>query len=219
MARRRGALGLLLDLLFPPACFGCHRRGEWLCADCRRDLPRLGPDGALRAGVGGLAASWSAYAFDGALRGAIHRLKYAGARHYAEPLGELLADSWVFGEMAGARADVVVPVPLHPRRESERGYNQSLLLARELGADRCLPVDDRALQRTRDTASQTRLSAAKRRENVAGAFQAERGRVAGRRVLLVDDVQTTGSTLAECAAALRRAGATEVWAVTVARAR
>lgn len=205
----------LLDLMFPPVCVGCRRRGEWLCPKCREGLRRLdGATGHSRR-VGPLEGVWSAYAFDGALRQGIHQLKYRGARHLAEPLGALLLDSWQLGVPA---ADVVVPVPLHPSRERERGYNQSALLAAELAREIGLPVDSRTLRRTRPTPPQTRLSAAERRQNVVGAFVAAPGALAGRRALLVDDVCTTGSTLAACAAALRSAGCAGVWAVTVARA-
>jgi ComF family protein len=114
--------------------------------------------------------------------------------------------------------DVIVPVPLHPARLRRRGYNQAALLARELGRRVGLPVEERALQRVRATRSQMRLSAADRRRNVQGAFRCADGRVRGRRVLLLDDVCTTGATLEACADALRAGGAESVWALTLARA-
>ena len=219
MATRRGLLAFLLDLLYPPVCVGCQRRGEWLCADCRETLPRLGERQARRVPSGSLDGSWSACAFDGSVRVAIHRLKYGRARHFAEPLAEVLAEAWTLAVRSGADPEALVPVALHQTREAERGYNQAALLAALLGKAIGLPVESRALRRTRDTPSQTRLSAAERRANVAGAFAADPARVDGRRIMLIDDVETTGSTLSACAVALRDAGATAVWSVTVARAR
>jgi ComF family protein len=113
---------------------------------------------------------------------------------------------------------VLVPVPLHPRRRRERGYNQSELLARELGARTGLEVAARALVRRVDTPPQAGLSAAGRRRNVAGAFAVRRRtRVAGRVVILLDDVLTTGATALACARILREAGAAEVRLLSVAR--
>jgi ComF family protein len=205
---------LILDLIFPPVCVGCRRRGDWLCADCRAGFTDLGPAG-VSGRIGPLDGACAAHAFDGALRDAIHHLKYQGARHLAEPLGELLVESYWLGSLD---VDVIVPVPLHPSRQSERGYNQSELLARELARAIGLPCEVGALRRVRPTPAQTHLSAEERRRNVAGAFVASETRPGGARVLLVDDVFTTGSTLAACAAALRAGGAARVSAVTVARA-
>ena len=114
--------------------------------------------------------------------------------------------------------DLVVPVPLFGRRQRLRGYNQSALLARELARLDGLPLAVRALSRRRDTPPQARsVDAETRRRNVAGAFAADRRQVEGRRVLLVDDVMTTGATLDACAQALRQGGAASVWALTFAR--
>jgi len=130
------------------------------------------------------------------------------------PLGELLAAALPRDE----RIDAVVPVPLHWRRRWARGFNQSELLARGI-ARRCGVPMVRVLHRTRPTATQTGLSNTGRRHNVAGAFQVRRPQsVAGKRILLVDDVMTTGSTAAACARALRRAGAGRIVVLTVARA-
>ena len=128
------------------------------------------------------------------------------------PLGELLAAALPRDE----RFDGVVPVPLHWRRRWQRGFNQSELLARAIARSRGVPLMA-ALRRVRHTATQTGLSNTSRRRNVAGAFQV-RLPVAGKRILLIDDVMTTGSTVAACAAALRRAGALRIVVLTVARA-
>jgi ComF family protein len=163
--------------------------------------------------------------YDGALRDVLHAFKYEGRLSLARPLARLMA---AHGAELLARADLVVPVPLHPRRERQRGFNQAWELARRLGLPAC-----RALRRTRPTVAQVGLSAAGRRHNVAGAFAvraawrpgprapAARGsghRLGGACVLLVDDVATTGATLDACAAALLSGGARAVLALTAARA-
>jgi ComF family protein len=119
----------------------------------------------------------------------------------------------------GLRFDAILPVPLHPKRQAERGYNQSALLARRLGRVVALPVREDVLRRVRSTPPQVGLDRAKRRENVAGAFACppDHPALVGKTLLLVDDVCTVGATLAACAEALRAAGAREVWALTVAR--
>ena len=152
------------------------------------------------------------------MRDLLHALKFDGRRSLAPRLGALIR---VRCAPVLDRADAVIPVPLHPRREWTRGFNQAELIARELG----LPVW-RQLRRRRHTSSQSTLAAAERWRNVAGAFalgrrfcgRARQSRLAGARVVLVDDVQTTGATLEACAEVLEHAGVHEVRAVTVARA-
>jgi ComF family protein len=126
-----------------------------------------------------------------------------------------MAEWWEEQQIA---VDVIVPVPLHPRRLRERGYNQATLLAQVLGRRMERPVRAKAVERVRNTRSQMRLDAAERRSNVAGAFRSLDDRVSGRRILLIDDVCTTGATLDACAKALQEAGATWVHALTLARA-
>lgn len=158
--------------------------------------------------------------YDGALREIIHAFKYQGRRSLARPLAERLRSA---GADLLAGADIAVPVPLHPRRQRQRGFNQAADLARGLG----LPAVD-ALRRTRPTRSQVELPAAQRHGNVRGAFEAVAARTArpwrpamppldGLVVVLVDDVSTTGATLDACARALKAAGAREVRALTAAR--
>jgi ComF family protein len=152
--------------------------------------------------------------YDGALRAIIHALKYEGRRSLARPLAARIRDRC---RAALDGADLVVPVPLHPSRRRQRGFNQALDLSRRLG----LPVAQ-ALRRVRATGSQTELSEEERRRNVRAAFAPSRrwwivNRIAGKVVVLVDDVSTTGATLNECALALKRLGAHEVRAVTAAR--
>jgi len=150
------------------------------------------------------------------MREAIHRLKYSNSQDLAAPLGEMMVSYW---QDVHLPADVIVPVPLHARRLRERGYNQATLLARELGKGVGLPVLENALIRVRDTSPQVDLSAEERKENVRGAFHCPDDRLAGKNVLLVDDVYTTGATLEACSSALKQRGVRNVWALTLARAR
>lgn len=156
----------------------------------------------------------SLYAFEGPVREAVHLLKYGRRTMLAPALGALLAG----GAGPSVRgADLVVPVPLQLRRLRQRGFNQSLLLARALSERLGAPIDARVLRRVRGTRPQVGLHASQRAENVRGAFIVSGRGLEGRDVLLVDDVYTTGATARECAAALARAGA-RVRVLTLARA-
>jgi ComF family protein len=142
-------------------------------------------------------------------------LKYRRDIILADTLALQLARAWsVYGLPAGH----VVPVPLAAEREHERGYNQSALLARALAELAGLPYEPRGLRRVRHTHSQVGLSGDERHHNVRGAFQARPERVAGRSIVLVDDICTTGATLSACAVALCAAGAAQVWGLTLGRA-
>ena len=131
-------------------------------------------------------------------------------------LSEILADAYHHYDLD---ADVLVPVPLHFSRVKERGYNQSELLANELGKLLGLPINNSTLQRIRKTKSQMRLGAEERHKNVIGAFACADKQLVNQKVLLIDDVCTTGSTLDACAAALKQAGVITVWGLTLAKAR
>ena len=156
----------------------------------------------------------SPYRFEGPVRDAVHALKYRGVRAAADSLGALIAE---YLNSNPAPADVLVPVPLHPRRLRSRGYNQSALLAREIGKALDLPVLEDHLKRTRNSRPQVEAeSQQERRNNVAGSFECLAD-ATGLTALLIDDVATTGSTLSECAHALKEAGATTVHALTLAR--
>lgn len=225
----RGVLGAVanraLDLALPAACAGCRREGAALCSEC---VPAL--DARLEAWPGvpiGLPADipvpllqleWCA-PFTGVTRRALHALKYDGERRLAQPLGAAIARRW---ERAGVGGDAFVPVPASPDRVRERGYDQAALLAGEAGKRLGLPVVQ-ALERTRATTAQFDLDRAARASNLGGAFRVvartPRTAVAGRWLVLVDDVATTGATLAACARTLIDAGALAVSAITVARER
>ena len=158
----------------------------------------------------------SAFFFEGVLRDALHRFKYRGLTALVAPLGELMVAYWTDHPML---ADVVVPVPLHMARLRDRGYNQAALLARVLVDRTMLSVDEHSLVRHRPTPPQVGLDVEQRKENVLGAFRCQGDALARRRVLLIDDVCTTGATLDACAVALKEGGAQTVRALTVARAR
>jgi len=157
----------------------------------------------------------SLFPLNGVVRQAILQFKYQNVKVLAAPLAELMGE---YLRMHRMYADTLVPVPLHPRRLRERGYNQSSLLAVELGRLTSWPVVEGALLRIKNTPPQTKTkSAEERRRNVAGAFSCLGRRLSGRCVLLIDDVCTSGATLDACATALKRAGAASVWGLTLAR--
>jgi ComF family protein len=209
-----------------PVCSLCLKapepfRAEYFCISCRTPfqngfpLDAEGRCALCRSGLRGFDAAYSFGAYETVLRELIHLLKYGKIQTLVGPLAALLLKSLPRDE----RFDAIVPVPLHWRRRWQRGFNQSELLARVVSQKTAIPVV-RALRRTRHTTMQAGLSNTGRRRNVTGAFVC-RGRVPGiegGRILLIDDVMTTGSTAAACAAALKRAGASRVALLTVARA-
>ena len=207
----------LLDLVFPPTCANCGRVDFRFCADCLGDLeatpfalasPRSEDlhktlDETLATGK-----------HSGVLRMAVRAFKYQGARELSEPLAERLLQA-----LRGLdwNIDAVVPVPLSANREAERGYNQSALLSQHVVLETGIALRADFLRRIRDTDHQARLSEPERRENVRNAFEAKAD-VRSQRILLIDDVITTGSTIRECALALRRRGAEAVYGMAVSHA-
>lgn len=179
----------------------------------RFPLDEQGRCALCRLGLSGFDAVYSYGSYDGALRKLIHLFKYNGVRPLASLFGKLLALALPREE----RFDLIVPMPLHWRRRFARGYNQSALLAREISSRWNAPLRS-VVRRKRATRPQAGLTNAKRRANVAGAFRMKRGvRLDGLRVLLVDDVLTTGASASACARVLKRAGARQVTVLALAR--
>jgi len=221
--------GRALDFLFPRWCVGCGKEGGFICHSCRQSLPRImsplcpqcgkpQPSGILCSNCVGWQAETdgirSPFRFDMVIRQAIHQLKYHNLRALALPLAKLLKDYITTNPIPG---EVLVPVPLHKRKLRERGYNQSYLLARELGKLIRLPVVDDCLIRQRHTPPQARTSTVdERRSNVVNAFTCRNHSLQDKQVLLIDDVTTSGATLDTCASALKAIGASSVWGLVLA---
>jgi len=235
LARRLAAP--LLAVVFPSECAACGQLllqigGGPLCEPCWRALPRhAGPScrcglpvaaglsacPRCRRGRQVFAAGCSLGPYEGSLRTVIHALKFSGRRRAAVRLAQALLEGEAPRQLV-ATSDVLVAVPLHPRRLRERGFNQAALLAQELARRTQGRFCADALVRRLDTAPQAGLSAAARRRNVRAAFAVRRkAAVAGRTVTLVDDVVTTGATALACGRELLAAGAREVRLLSVAR--
>lgn len=231
----------LLDLLFPPRCVACGASGALLCARCLASIRVPEPPICRRCGrslpnhsqinaaaVCALCASGrelpsldglrAASIYEGAVRQAILTLKFRGQRRLAQPLADLLALCY---RREALSADLIVPVPLHASRRRQRGFDQATLLAQALHARLGIPVRTDLLARTRATRAQMTLSRSERLTNVSGAFALTSSSapmsLAGKRVLLVDDVTTTGSTMDAAASALREVHPAAIWGVAVAR--
>lgn len=225
-----GYVARLVDLLFPPRCAGCGRPGALFCTPCwHRVQPLRGPycsrcghplpstgspcPACARLPLAFLDKARAAALYTSPLREAVHALKYRGVARLGLLFGEYMAR-----RLRVAVFDVVVPVPLHPVREARRGYNQATLLAQAIASHWNRPLVLSALARVRETSPQVTLDLLARRANVHAAFACvDPAGIAGRTVLLVDDVMTTGSTLDACAAALKAAGAKRVLGFALAR--
>jgi ComF family protein len=224
----------LVNALFPIRCVGCGAHGLWLCVSCNRDIPRLGSLRCFDCGVAQIDGRFclscrSVHALDGiwavapyrapVVGEAIRVLKYAPAWALAQPLAAVLFSFTVAWPFLFSAEAIFVPVPLHPKKERERGFNQAHLLTAQVlrlrGGGTC---GCWLLERTRMTDAQAQQSPEGRRSNVQAAFAARAfGAYVPARLILVDDVATTGATLDACASALRTAGAREVFALVLAK--
>jgi len=221
--------GVALDLLYPPRCVLCEKQGSFLCEACRESLPRAegrrcdvcwlplrGPEcRSCAEHPTALTRLRSVYRYEGGVRTLVHAFKFRGQSSLGKPLAAELTRCYADH---GLEADVIVPVPLAVARKRGRGYNQASLLAREVSRQTGVPVSEALRRRGNATPQAQSATAEERRRNVIGAFTVARpGEVAGRRVLLLDDVATTGATLNACAVELLNAGAAEVVGLTLAR--
>ena len=225
---------IVLDFIFPPHCVNCKAINGWLCLDCFGQISFLTDNVCERCGIP-LEANYASLCkrcqngylqyIDGIrssarfgsapIRKSIHFLKYNNHRALASVLGKMLVTAYHQNQLA---VDVIIPVPLHPKRLKDRGFNQSELLGKEMSYALNLPHNSQALRRVRHTEVQIKLPASKRRLNVAEAFFCSAEDLRQKRVLLIDDVCTTGATLDACASALHQQGVASVWGLTVARA-
>ena len=233
-------LAAAVSLLYPPACAICGknvRAGEYLCNWCEAKAVRIvAPfcqkcsqpfEGAITSEftcancahrMMHFDAAVSAYRGRGIVREIIHEFKYGRQIHLRHLVARWLHAALDDERIRGSRFDLIVPVPLHATRQRERGFNQASLLAALLSAQTAIPSKP-TLERIRYTTTQTALDRSERMENLHNAFRLRKNAdVRGLRVLLIDDVLTTGSTLSECARVLKRAGALSVHAATAARA-
>ena len=233
LARLKDLSESFQDFIYPPRCIVCHSARSYLCPACRSQITLIAAPVCSMCGypkrsshipcrqcanhpLEHLDGIRSAALFTGGpLRKAIHRLKYKGHFALAKTLAPLLVRCYTAHQL---NTEVIVPVPLHPSRHRERGFNQSMVLARALAGAIRQPVDAGTLIRHRATRSQMTLNAAERKENVARAFTCRTDRLAGKTVLLLDDVCTTGATLDACAQALKERGVRRVYGLTLARA-
>ncbi|MBA3826789.1 MAG: ComF family protein [Ktedonobacterales bacterium] len=222
----------LTDALFPPRCVGCGTRGMWLCATCRATIAASAPHSQCPHGVAvtycaRCSPDWTDLSgvrvvgpYEPPLKSAIWALKFTGKRGCAAALGQLLAQQW--SRAPAIPVDAIVAVPPSAAGQRQRGYNQAELLARACATSLALPLWPRALGRTRAADPQLGKTAIERHQNAQGLFAATprvAAQMVGRRILVVDDVLTTGATLNAAATALRAAGAVEVWGVVLARPR
>ena len=232
----------LADILFPPQCPECgtvltHDREYPFCPECLSTisftasplctscgLPFTETEGAnhlcedciLSKPPFSIARSLGKY--ETALLNTIHLFKYHGKISVGENLGGMMAKA-CYDSLAIENYSLIIPVPLHPKRLRERGFNQSLILARQISKMFSIPLDFIALRRKISTEAQVNLSGRQRMANVRGAFEvADRSRIEGKKILLIDDVYTTGSTAKECSKILMKSGAKEVAVLTLARA-
>ncbi|MGI8820189.1 MAG: ComF family protein [Chthoniobacterales bacterium] len=230
----------LIALLYPAFCAVCDvpiAQDVYLCGSCAKNAPRIKPPFCARCSqpfsgaitevfscancterVLHFEAAVAAFRSRGVVREVIHKFKYGKEIHLRYPVADWLLETLDDPRLVGRRIDLVIPVPLHPARQRDRGFNQAQLLAQIMSRRTGLPMKP-VLERIRYTTTQTMFDRSERIENLRDAFRLrKKADVRGLRVLLIDDVLTTGSTLSECARVLKAGGAISVYAATAARA-
>jgi competence protein ComFC len=240
VAEKLKGLSALASLLYPPICTVCSTAvdpNKYLCTECHSALPKITAPFCAKCSepfAGAISSSFTcancghrtlhfevavaAYRSRGAVRRIILDFKYGRQIYLRHLVASWLIAAFDDERLRGRHFDLIVPVPLHPARRRERGFNQAALIAELLGGHTSIPIQP-SLERTQYTTTQTAFDRAERMENLRNAFRLrKKADVRGLRVLLVDDVLTTGSTLSECARILKAAGASSVCAATAARA-
>jgi ComF family protein len=232
-----------IDIIYPPRCHICRSfisddRGQnpHFCSDCLASIAMIRPPLCTTCGIPFHSFSdenhlcerclrkrpffdklRAPYLYQGQIMEAIHQMKYGGKPYLAKSLGALLA-SFASDWLEDHGRYLMIPVPLHPQRLRERGYNQSLLLSRVMSPLLGMDIDLLSLRRVKYTRSQTGLNSEERKRNVRGAFALEKSKeFKGRSIILVDDVATTGYTMNECARVLKKAGCDKVLCLVLAR--
>ncbi len=215
-----------IKVIYPAHCVFCGKiiplgvTPADICRSCEFIYNTCSNRACRIRGLNGIDRVFSLFRYEGAVRKSLHRYKFGNrssfCRAYASKMSNVLSDAF----KTGYPFDVIIPVPLHKKRELSRGYNQAYLIAKELGHLLNMQVDKNTLIRHIDTKSQSKLNRYERSINIENAFKAiDADSVKGRCVLLVDDIITTGSTLEECARVLKEAGAAGVCAIGVASGR
>ena len=206
----RKIFGSVLDWIYPPVCVSCGKPGALICEECLSKLPAVGDHYCSvcgkplkknhycrlcgRSGFR-FGAARAPYLYDGPVSAMIKKLKFGGMMSLAPILSGLLAEYW---KSLDWETDLIVPVPLSRKSQAQRGFNQSELIARHFGKAVGVPCKPGALMKQRETKQQVGLNAEERRINLSGSFAAEKSFIKDKRILLLDDVMTTGSTFSEC---------------------
>ena len=222
--------GAALDFLFPRFCVGCGKEGDFICDSCQASLVRIEAPACPQCGKpqtdsilcsncidwkADIDAIRSPFRFEGVIRKAVHEFKYRNLRAIAGQLAHFLGDYLTENPIP---YEVLVPVPLHDKRLKERGYNQSALLAKELSRLTGFPVNETCLVRNVYNVPQAKTrNVEERKQNVIGIFSVVNDDLLEKKVLLIDDVTTSGATLNACASPLKKTGAASVWGLTLAR--
>ncbi len=222
------AVNFILDVLFPPCCPACGRsirKEEGFCPECMREVfipfpgklcPRCGKNPCICSELSPpYQRTWAAAFYEGAVQRAVRRFKFHNHPGSAELLGGMMAETFLSSGAEAKEFDLLVPIPSRARKKRQRGYNQAVLLAKEISKRTKIPMNEKVLIKIRDTKAQHNLNEQDRLKNLKGSFSAGK-EVCGQKILLIDDVLTTGSTAKEAATALFAAGAEEVSVLVLA---